>query len=80
MIYRAAIFASIAEVIPCLMMCVMSRMDPLLWGAVELLDRKKSSPDLLCTVGLLRWLESLWASNFMLLVLCVRTASSCVAT
>ena len=39
-----AISALVVEDITCLMMWAISRMAPLLWGIVELLERKKRSP------------------------------------
>ena len=41
MMYSAASSASVADVMTCLITCVMLKIVPLLWGIVVLLDKKK---------------------------------------
>ena len=47
MMYNATNSASVADVMPCLMMCAMLIMVPLLAGIVASLERKKCPPALL---------------------------------
>ena len=78
--YSAANFASVADVITCLMMCAMLSTAPLLVGIVASLDRRKCPPALLCACGSLRLLTLLCSANYY--VTCtvyVRTDLSWVA-
>ena len=51
MMYSAASSASVADVMTCLIMCVMLKIAPLFWGIVALLDKKKFLPARLLAFG-----------------------------
>ena len=54
MMYSAASSASVADVMTCLIMCVMLKIAPLFWGIVALLDKKKCPPAWLLAFGSIR--------------------------
>ena len=76
--YNSANSAYVADEMKCFIMWAMLRTAPLFRGMVELLDRGKWPPALLRAFGLLRYLASLCAANFMSFALNMSTASSCV--
>ena len=75
MMYIASNFSSVADYMTCFIMWAMLRTAPLFYGMVESLDRVKCPPAPLRAFGLLRYLVSLCASNFMSVVLNVSTVT-----
>ena len=67
MIYSPANFASVANDMAFLIMCVMLSTAPLFSGTIMSLKRKKCPPALLRALGLLKLLASLCTANTILL-------------
>ena len=79
MIYKSTNSAYVADDMTVFIIWGMLRTAPLFCGIVESLDGKKLPLALLCAFGLLKYLASLCAANFMSLALNVSTAYYCVA-